>query len=257
MGPERSPVPRALAWLRAHGPLPAIVLLALGLRLYGISDNALYPDELHSIDFASWARAFQVDIHPPLYFLLLAGWSQLGPGSDAFLRALSALCGALSVVPMFWIVRAWFDRRAALWASLLWALFAFNVFFSQEIRGYALLTLLSLCTAAAAVIYIRGGRRRVLVGYVLAAAAAAHVHNLGGLAAVAANLLFVAGYRRHELRRRLRPWIASQLVCALLCAPALYQLVVQKLWAMQTEWIPLISTSCALESTALSVRSVT
>ncbi len=127
-----------------HTPLIGILLLALGVRLVNLTYHSLWFDEVVSAFWAAqpaaetWrvGLALSQDKHPPLYYLLLHGWSLIfGPG-DAALRSLGALIGALAVLPTYGIGVRLGGRRAGLIAALLAALNPFLVWYSQEARMF-------------------------------------------------------------------------------------------------------------------------
>lgn len=133
-----------------------LVLVALAVRLYDLGGKPLWLDEAYSYDYAQrslaalWSPSAPVDMHPPLYYVLLGAWLQLG-GSEAWLRLPSALVSAAAVVPTYLAARLLAGRRAAAVAGLLVALSPFQVWYAQEARMYGLLTLVAalLCWATA------------------------------------------------------------------------------------------------------------
>ena len=84
---------------------------------------------------------------PPLYYVLAWLWTQLLGTGEGGLRSLSALLGA-ATVPVVWALgRRLGGDRAALIAAALAAVNPMLVWFSQEARSYALLTLLGALSA--------------------------------------------------------------------------------------------------------------
>ncbi|MCB0068485.1 MAG: glycosyltransferase family 39 protein, partial [Caldilineaceae bacterium] len=90
--------------------LGAITLLGLGLRVWAIGAKGLWLDEAFSIwmsrhplpELLDWL--VRIDQHPPLYYALLHGWLAFGD-SEAWVRALSALAGTLTIPVFFAFVR--------------------------------------------------------------------------------------------------------------------------------------------------------
>ena len=130
----------------------SILALAAFLRFYCLTCSSLWHDEGNS--WAVAQRSFQqisrdaaADIHPPGFYWLLKVWA--GPlGFSAWgIRSLSAVAGLLTVVVTYLIGREIAGgpgkelTEFALLATLLAALNPFQVFYSQEARMYALLTL--------------------------------------------------------------------------------------------------------------------
>lgn len=145
--------------------LGLLTVAALALRLWGLGSRPLLSDESSSFYFSQLPLATLLgslcDPHPPGYYLLLRGAAALGQ-SESWLRLPSALAGALAV-PLTWAVarlaglsvlprtdspvqtphRRW-PHQAALLAAALVAFAPLAVWYSQEVRAYALLSLLTL-----------------------------------------------------------------------------------------------------------------
>jgi uncharacterized membrane protein len=144
--------------------LGAILLLAVGVRLYGLTATAIWCDEASSIITSQYNipdLLFHAahDVHPPLYYLLLHGWMALfGEGLFA-IRALSMVIGVAIVGVGILLARQLASPRATLLAGLLLALFPFTVRYSQEVRMYSLLTLVLLGATVALMHWLREPRR--------------------------------------------------------------------------------------------------
>lgn len=154
--------------MTARRALPRIELLLLGLltvaalalRLWDLGGRPLLSDESSSFYFSQLPLATLLgslcDPHPPGYYLLLRGAAALGQ-SESWLRLPSALAGALAV-PLTWAVArlagaatlprtartAHWSGQAGLLAAALVAFAPLAVWYSQEVRAYALLSLLTL-----------------------------------------------------------------------------------------------------------------
>lgn len=228
--------PRARGFHRLEFPealaLFAVLALAAGLRLHGLGTQSLWADEGNS-----WAMALRPlaqigpasggDIHPPLYYYLLNLWCRLTGTSEAGLRSLSAVSGWLLVPVTYLLGRRLIGRAGGLAAAALAALSPFAVYYSQEARSYALVTLLAAAATLALLAYLDGaetGRRRgAAIAYVLLAAAMLWTHYLGIVVLALHNLLFavrlLAGSGRLEPRPLLRFWATVQAPVLLLFAP--------------------------------------
>ena len=127
-----------------------IVVGALLLRLYRIGEQELWLDETFSFYMATWphevGRLLTRTNSPPLYYLLLRGWVAVAGASEAALRLPSALAGTLFVAAVIWAGREIFDTRIGLWSGGVAAVAPMHIYYSQEARAYALLTLLLILT---------------------------------------------------------------------------------------------------------------
>jgi 4-amino-4-deoxy-L-arabinose transferase-like glycosyltransferase len=181
-----------------------IVLLTLGLRLARLTFQPLWWDEGWSVYFAttgvsSMLRLTAVDIHPPLYYLLLHLWvAMLGAGPIA-LRLLSVCIGTATVPLLYTAGRQLFGKKAGLLAASLLALSPFHIYYSQEVRMYGLVTLLGLAAFYFALRWESGnqgiGRLGNWLGYVVAAAAALYTEYFAAFLLLALNLA-VLGHAR-------------------------------------------------------------
>ncbi len=122
-----------------------ITLIALVLRLYNLTYHSLWFDEAISVHWArqSVPRILEVgftlveDRLPPLYYLLLKGWTALAGFSETGLRSLSVFAGLLLIPVTAGIAKTLFNRRIALMTALLVALNPFLIWYAQEARMYA------------------------------------------------------------------------------------------------------------------------
>ncbi len=125
-------------------PLSWIFLLGLVLRFTHLTYHSLWFDEAMSTFWAAqpaseiWrvGMALVEDKHPPLYYLLLHGWTGLFGGSDFSVRSPGAIIGALAVLPAYGIGRRLGGLRSGGLAALLVAVNPFLVWYSQEARMF-------------------------------------------------------------------------------------------------------------------------
>ena len=196
--------------------LLTIVLLAFGLRVWGLGAQSLWWDESLSLYRAGQSLPAilsnqivltdgtnsvpTVDNHPPLYFLLLAATTRLAGHSEFALRFLS-LAASVLLVPLLYVVgQRLADRRAGLFAALLGALSPMYLWYAQEARMYALLAFLSLLSAytfwRAVAVPAEAPRRRVLwlAAYLAATTAMLATHYLGFLVFLFQALAFLVAW---------------------------------------------------------------
>ena len=119
------------------------------IRFYRLGEP-LWLDETKTVFAASQnageivkAMRTVVELTPPLFPFLLHGWIRLLGGSDRALHGLTALIGSATVAAVCWTGLRTMGRRAGLAAGAIMALHPLHLFYSQELRAYALLVLLS------------------------------------------------------------------------------------------------------------------
>lgn len=148
-----------------------VLLLALGLRVAGITYDSFWldegyqtmvdaigqplpdftqvPDKPYLFQFGEpqpverlLAQFRQVDpLCPPLHAVLLNRWMTVFGTGDAAVRALSVVFSLAALAVVYWCVYILFGARAALFTGLAQALSPFDIFYAQEARMYSLLVL--------------------------------------------------------------------------------------------------------------------
>jgi 4-amino-4-deoxy-L-arabinose transferase-like glycosyltransferase len=194
------------------------LLVGVGIRLFGLTRQPLWIDELLTLQGASLGEPFRwhdVLINPqgPLPHLLLRGWTAVVGAGDLSLRSWAAAGGVLGLVlAMLAFRRA--RPRAALLATWLLALSPFHIWYSQEVRGYVFML---AATALALWTFVRAWERPSPAAWAGHAAAlvALLLCNLSAitlLPALGAALLF-------DRRNSLRPWLLAAAAALLVVSP--------------------------------------
>ena len=131
----------------------AMVGLNLAIKLAYVGRSSLWLDEAVTIFYGqeSWRELVRFSTHdqnPPLYYLLAASWIRLFGTSEAAVRSLSALLSAATAGAIALFARRFLDVRAAVVASLLFSASSAHLFYAQEARTYALVSLLVVTSFA-------------------------------------------------------------------------------------------------------------
>ncbi len=180
-----------------------LVLLAAIPRLYGLSRQSLWFDEAYSVSKASDLKAVwfdQLDPTPPGYFTLLHFWMDAAGRSEYSLRFLSAVFGILLVVLIYSCGMSLLGEKTAIFASVICAVSPYHIYYSQEVRPYALFALLTLA-ALYSLYRAMKGYRPAWAAFAAFTVASAYTHNYGFFAFVAGlAYIFAVGVKK-ELRR--------------------------------------------------------
>ncbi len=124
-----------------------LTLLAFALRIYQLGASSLWYDELLGLDVAQspfWQMGPQLDQHAamPLDYYLLHGWIKLGR-QETWVRFPAFFFGVLAIPLVFKLAACLFKRRVGYLAALLFACASFSIDYSQEVRPYAPLLVLT------------------------------------------------------------------------------------------------------------------
>jgi len=197
----------------------ALVLLAGGLRVHRAqARRSLWGDEAQELgiiksspDLAALTNAVRRDGHPPLHYVI--EWSVYRAYGEQFVLArwLQVFCGTLAVATVMWLAWSWFGWRCALLTGLIAATSPFLIFYSSELRSYALLSVLAPLYGLA---FLRFMDRREYRGALLwgaAAAVLAYCHYFAFFVILASG--FHALIRDHSRKGWLRVVIAGTAFC--------------------------------------------
>ncbi len=224
---------------RSVALLSVVLLAALGLRLFHLQERVLWFDEANSLLIARASPAQIIDAvrddtHSPFYYLVLHYWRFAADG-EAGARLLSVLAGVATVAVVYSMGCTLAGRGAGLLAAVFLAVCPLHVWYSQEIRMYALQTLLVALSFLFMVWALRQQRSSLWVGYSVFNALSVYAQ-YASLYAVVAQNVFVAIYYWRD-RQKLRYWLVSQCVVLLLLAPWLPVFVSQTRMAMGSSWL--------------------
>jgi 4-amino-4-deoxy-L-arabinose transferase-like glycosyltransferase len=206
-------------------PLLLLLLLAFGLRVWGLADHNIWWDEgvgayLARLPVVGLLEYAAHDVHPPLHYLVLRAWWLIVGDGEYLLRFPSALVGTLGVALLYRFGRELGGKRAGFPAALLLAVSRFGVTWSQEIRMYVWAATFGTAALWMAVRYWRHGDWRSWVGYALATAAALWTLYLSALIPLVTTLAFLLLWlRRSGSLRALGRWLAAQLAAVMLLVP--------------------------------------
>jgi mannosyltransferase len=143
-----SPIAVARQFASDHA-LALIVALAALLRFATLGVPSYWLDEFTSLNetHGSLGTVLSSVNHaeggPPLYLLGLWGWRKVFGDGEIAIRSMSALLGTATVPVAFAAARELASRRAGLFAAALTATSPLMIWYSQEVRTYALLVVLA------------------------------------------------------------------------------------------------------------------
>ncbi|HPO11939.1 MAG TPA: glycosyltransferase family 39 protein [Candidatus Hydrogenedentes bacterium] len=147
--------------------MAACLVLAAWLRIKGLSLESAWCDEaLTLLHFPATSlsdflhSAFEEDtrlIVSPVYYVLEYGWFAMFGTSLVAIRMLSVTLGLMSIVLIFLVARRLYNATAGILAAFLLATSLVNVYYSQEVRFYALMGVFALLSMYALIRLLESG----------------------------------------------------------------------------------------------------
>ncbi len=206
---------------------PAIVF-GVVLRFVHLGKQSLWVDEMLTIlnsHIGGPLTASDIfrNLQGPMISVAMHFWGALGTG-DAFLRLPFAIAGAFSVYAIYILARNLIGSWAALHTAFFASLSPVLIWYSQEVRGYGFVVLLSILMTHFLIKWIEkpAGKNLVLYGVFLFAAL---VSNLSAVFVAAVHflyLLFAPGRRRFLGR-----WIVAVFLVLLIFSPWMREIMVR------------------------------
>jgi hypothetical protein len=229
------------------GLLTLVLALGAHLRFKGLTLQSLWNDELSSALTSDPANSIHEvvartlsDVHPPLYQVLLWLWYSLFGHTDGAGRAFSACVGIAGICSVYFLGKEMQDRETGILAALFTALNGFHIYYSQEVRSYALLFLLGTLSFLFFCKVLRDpeGTAWPLVAYILSTACLLYTHYFGLvlLAAQVVSVGFLMVGKRPERSSLVRRLGVAGATLLLLYAPMWGTL--RRLRGVSEIWIP-------------------
>jgi mannosyltransferase len=198
-----------------------VIAFAFAVRLLGLERLPLWWDEGTSLFAArlslaelSVTKDFALDLHPPVYYVMLGAWCQVAGCGVFSARLFSVLVGVLAVALTAAVARQVFGTRAAVVAAAFVAATPMQVHYSQEIRMYSMVTAIGALTMFVAMKHLgsltgdhlsRRPSTRLWVGLSLLIGSLAYVYYF--LAALAIPLAVVGSALVVRQPRLLARWL--------------------------------------------------
>ncbi len=202
-----------------------IILLAFAVRVYQLDRQSIWFDEGWSAYAAvqpDLLAAWNADAtNPPLYYVLINISTRFFGDSAFSLRFFSLLMGLLALPVGYRLTRDLFNRRAGLYALLLFAISPLLWWAAQEARMYTLLALLVLLCAWAWQRLLDQPRRGTWALLLVSELLLLYAHNTGPVVVLWLNTatLIVWIVRRSLNAPAWKSWIAGQVLVGLCWLP--------------------------------------
>jgi uncharacterized membrane protein len=240
------------------GTLVLLLILSLGLflRFYDINGESLWLDEGNFIIKAQRSLEsliFDLSLrihHSPLYFIVLHYWIQLFGDSVIITRTLSAIFGFIAILLIYRLASFMFGKNTGLLTSFILAISSFHISYSQEVKGYSLMVLLTLLSMFFFIQLFQKVNLKIVLGYTIASILLLYTHYYGFFILFVQNFYFLTWviFARNAQKLNFIKWITLQGILFFLYVPWVWLLTrytfkVQKMDVAGSLSIPIIRPS--------------
>lgn len=189
--------------------LTLLILFGFFVRVLHVGDQSLWGDEAFTYivtkaDF--FVDALVGDVHPPLYFALLASWVQLAGDSEFSMRLLSVFAGTVNLALVYALTREILRHRqqasqviVPLLAVGLLALSDLEILVAQEARSYTVHLIWVQLSIFAYLRWLRTDARLWLVTWSLSTTLIVYTHYIGVFTPLTVGLHVILFLRGRKL----------------------------------------------------------
>lgn len=208
-----------------HFYLAAVVLLALvafTVRAISLDAQSLWRDEVDAMRFATapleevLSNFARPGWNGPFYFLMLRGWIALTGTSEYAMRFFSLFFGVLGVPLTYALGRRLFSPQAGCFAALLVSVSPYLTWYSQEVKMYTLVSILTLLAIYALRRAVEGDGRHWWGVQVVAAGLAVYTHIIAALLIPVQVLIYFTWWSKAR-----RQWLGALISLACFTLPYL------------------------------------
>jgi uncharacterized membrane protein len=175
-----------------------ILILGAILRLLRLDYQSLWFDELASIVPVSPRTSLTSVIEhakhdqPPAFFILLYTWFKIFPYTPYSGRLFVAILGIIGIGAVYLLGKDVKDKNVGLCASAITALNFFHIYYSQELRFYSLLFLLTVLSYLFFIKCFKNPSIKNYIGYSFISIALLYTHYYGMVVLAAQVFTFLA-----------------------------------------------------------------
>lgn len=232
-------------WFILIALLVANVFKILKLDVMSLWHDESFSALLIQYDLKEMIYRITLDVHPPLYYLLLKGWAFIFGGELFSIRMFSLTFGVLTVLALYFLVKKLLGQKAAILSSVILALNSFQAQYDMEARMYTLGTFFIVISSYFIIKALESRKLHWWIFYSLTAVAAMYTHYytffwIGSQAIFAAAFIIKnSGFSFKELIKNKNLILAkvSYLLILILYLPWLKVLLKQLAQVQENYWI--------------------
>lgn len=214
--------------MKLHRNTILLIILLIGLffRFYDLGKESIWIDEGFSITVSKLSliqiiKEVSQDAHPPLYFIILHYWIKIFGDSEFSTRFLSTIFGVCAIFMMYKVGSLLFNKKTGIISALLLALSKFHIHYSQDVRMYSLIALLTLVSFYFFIKFFNKRNFVILISYILSSILLIYAHSVGIFIILLQNIYVFTLYllSKKNYKFIINDWILLQIILIILYMP--------------------------------------
>lgn len=190
-------VTKTLTAIRNHWMLLVICLVALILRMKGMTYQSLWVDELGAMNEANpssnWKELFNslrcCDIQPPLFFIIERTCFSVFGFSEIVAKWTVVIAGTSGVVAMYSLGKTMLNKPLGLFCATFTAINYFHIYYSQEVRPYVFAFLFATISFTCFILLLKSPTRKNQILYIVASLLLLYTHYYGIFVTIAQTVI--------------------------------------------------------------------
>lgn len=225
------------------------------LTLTRISTSSIWFDEAFSAyitkyNFAEITHYTALDVHPPLYYWLLKGWTSVFGTSAFAFRSMSVFFGVIALILLFFLIKRLFNRKTAAASVVLVAISPLFVSLGIEMRMYMLVAVIVLAATLMLWRSLKTGKLCDYIIYGVLVCLGMFTHYFTAVVWLShwvyrAIYLRTNGLNGRKLAKAYfdKPWIIAHIVAVGLYVPWIPTVITQFRTVSNGFWIPAVTAN--------------
>lgn len=232
-----------------------VIFIVVAVEIFNLTTISLWHDESFSAllikyDFGEMIARIKMDVHPPLYYILLREWSAFLGNSLFSIRLFSVFFSVLAIISLYFLVKELFENETlAVFSSVLFALSYFQIQYAMEARMYSLGTFLIIISSYFFSKALKTKKWNWWLLYAASISLAVYTHYFTILWILAQGIFFLYIVFKEEglnigkwfKNKNFQLGMAAYILAALSFTPWLGTFIKQSAQVQQSYWIPPIS----------------
>lgn len=234
---------------KEHVIVFVLLIVCFGLRVCNFSSASIWGDEAYTMDLAHFSPGKIIktsihDINPPAYGLILHYWAKLFGYTEAGLRFFSVVCGFLTGLVLYKTGRKHFNFLTAFTSTLFYSFSNLQIYFSEEARCYAMVTLLCSLSIFYFLNYLKAEKITSLVLLIIVNSMVLYTHYVSGILFLAEGLVLTVYFLKKP--KVIGIYIVSQIIVLATFLPWFWKAFANTN-GMQVSWLPDLSIDLAYQ----------